>query len=292
MIDSLLVLHAGGYGPMLQANYVNKAYIVREFRLIDDYKTFDTVKYLYPHTSKRAVYNLDESVILPCADMATYTRFGLAVGGSPDWDSKLWMHRLVSSINRIHVSECPLTTVAVKKPSTGSGSKDISIGWFNAPSSGYIFQPYCSGSELIVDLSVGYDVVRCTARKSLYRVKGRDRVISFDIDNDDIARIHEVVEDFVSHLVVGGDVIWTGCANIQMRKMDGIWKVMEIDFRLSGSSIVSSQYNFVINPYLKNKYPRVMKFNGNPEIWFERGKFNEDCIDVFSDCGLSVPSVC
>lgn len=137
----------------------------------------------------------------------------------------------------------------VMKPVAGSGSKQIHIvksieevgNIVESRNSlkSWIFQEYAPGEEeLVVDLVVSNStIIKWTGRISKRRENGKD----VECEPFSLIKQDELAIDIDNAITVVGNLLRqqgfddSGAMNIQFRKLNGKWKIQEIDLRWSGS---------------------------------------------------------
>lgn len=290
----LMTLSAGGYGSILQTRYIEK-YIVSTDRvsLIDDFLSPEEYlpKYKNPEVYYTGRYEDQFDVLVPSYEFKQLKKIPSFKEYEENWNDKRLLFKFIPKEYYIPYQWVPEIDVKknfICKLPEGSGSKQIEYvsGESVSGFSGRIYQEYCPGDELIVDCVVHHQIVFFTARKSIKRSFGRDINISFNIENE----VYDYLVTLISRLHL---FQYSGAFNLQLRKHEDQWKVMEIDFRLSGNSIVNLHYDSLIGIYaLRVKVPSIKKFNDRIySVVPLRGQFNERCKSIYKDSRLSIPRV-
>lgn len=295
----LTVLSAGGYGSRLQTTLISRLYDPSLIRIIDDFIPLGEALSSYKHLNKNILfgsYSDKIDVLVPSYEFNKLNMIKSFDDESTyvyDWNDKSFICKFISEGNYIpyiFTKDVSSSNRYVAKPMKGAGSKGIEYveqdQTFNKAD--YILQEFCSGDEVLVDcLSYDNDIY-FTIRKSIERQNGRDTKISFKIED-------RVVSDVHSILMAMNLYGWRGPFNLQLREHNGIWKVMEIDFRFTGSSIVNKAYEQLISIYLDRVclpyLPKVELVKDYRALRYFEGGFNELSINVFEDIGLSLPSI-
>ena len=89
----------------------------------------------------------------------------------------------------------------------------------------YIFQPFCSGEDIVCDFVNG----KITMRKALLQKHGADKIVQYCW-----------IEDIYDLMQLIAQDLKTCVFNAQFRKYDKKWKCIDLGVRLSGASATST----------------------------------------------------
>lgn len=295
----LMTLSAGGYGSILQTLYL-KEYLVNAERILlidDNLHPVDVLsKYIKSPVKNfyEGKYTDEFDILVPSYEYKRLSQFSwfkdMFFGNRND---KRLLKEFVPEglyIPYVCVPYFDSKKTFVGKDIQGSGSKNIVImdGSDLEFLSNKIYQEYCPGNELILDCVTDGMNIFYTARLSIQRKLGRDTKVSFNIHNS----VYEDLTELLSKITLRR---YKGPFNLQLRLHEDSWKVMEIDFRLSGNSIINLHYDTLMSLYLnKVKKPNCNNYNheqSSSNIISFQGQFNERCKSIYKAAGLSVPSV-
>jgi hypothetical protein len=288
-----MTLSAGGYGSILQTKYIEK-YIVTANRisLIDDFLSPEDYLPKYSNSEIYCVGRYEDpyDVLVPSYEFKQLEKLSIPFD-KDNWNDKRLLFRFVPKeyfIPYQWIPQIDMNKQFISKLPEGSGSKQVEFvsGASVSEFSGRVYQEYCPGDELIVDCVVYTNTIFFTARRSIKRKFGKDVEISFNIENE----VYNYLIILLSQLRLSS---YSGAFNLQLRKHEDKWKVMEIDFRLSGNSIINLHYDSLISLYaLRVKKPSMRGFNNEiANVIPLRGQFNERCKSIYKDSRLSIPSV-
>lgn len=281
-----VALCAGSYGTQLQTNYLIKKRVVSSLAMIDDFKSPEEYvgKYSDSVTKLASSQFVTPELVIPSFALPSLSKL-TGVEMPSLWQDKLNLSLLPPSVvaftTAYSADKIQITHPMISKPrfnsSGGRGVLAHLTGEVVECTADRVFQEYLSGPEYVVDVvadtTFNYSF---TIRRTLSMESGRDVKVSFDIPEYVINQAIKAIES-----VIG--VIPTRAFNIQMKEPSEGKNplVLEIDTRLSGSSICNIAYDKLINHLVTNK----------TEINYIRGEFNNECVSVYEAIGLSVPSV-
>lgn len=280
-----LALCAGSYGTVLQSNYLIKTGVVDELFAIDDSKSFHEYsnKYLLCTPFYDEALGHMEGVIpsfaLPALNKA------LGIEHCQLWQDKLSLELINEDIAVNTVCYSNASIVAgydiITKPrfnsSGGRGIKAYFKGEVAGVNGNMVVQKFLKGREYVVDVVTSVDRKPLfTIRQTLGMDNGRDIKISFDIPEYVVNQAKKAIDAVLPLMPMMA-------FNIQMKEPEnGLAPlILEVDTRLSGSSICNAAYNRLINKL----------FNRTSDHGYVAGEFNNECTSVYESAGLSVPSV-
>lgn len=284
---NFFVFSAGSYGSQLQAATIDRYYDSCSFFIYDDFKKASDFLDKYHVKSVESGSDLSikcKECIIPSYELSSLESYGIDL--SPGISNNKGMLEFILPDSKLLIPSIQnLPNKLVIKPKVSSGSKGIKIIEIDT---NHVVQEFIEGPEFIIDVICTSSEILYTTRLSIERENGRDILISLDHDMIDSAETVNILRSIPTLDTYEGPL------NIQCRMENGIkLKVMEIDFRLSGSSVLSKAYQTLIDKYIKEvKQPGINKPLVIPKtLTYVKGTYNDEIKSLYENIQLSPPSL-